>query len=68
MLNGADNLIAGGRSAITGEYTRSFGEAAIHHYVQNDLAQICCTRARNSAWDMREYERIGHYGQHDYPD
>jgi RHS repeat-associated protein len=38
MLNGADNLIAGGRSAITGEYTRSFGEAAIHHYVQNDLA------------------------------
>ncbi|MDY0095905.1 MAG: hypothetical protein RBT80_24680, partial [Candidatus Vecturithrix sp.] len=38
VLNGADNLIAGGRSAISGEYTRSFGEAVIHRYVQNDLA------------------------------
>jgi hypothetical protein len=38
VLNGADNLIAGGRSAISGEYTRSFGEAAIHRHVRNELA------------------------------
>ncbi len=38
VLNGADNLIAGGRSAITGGYKQAFFEAGIHRYVQNDLA------------------------------
>ncbi len=30
VINGADNLIAGGRSAITGEYTQAMLEKAVH--------------------------------------
>ncbi len=55
MLNGADNLIAGGRSAISGEYTRSFGEAVIHRYVQNDLAADLLYTTINSSLAMPEY-------------